>query len=108
MNQEYLDSLDIPRQQAVRELTELIRQYYPTVSFEITPGWDDPHGTYILATVDTDDPDEVTDLVLERELALQIDEGIPVYVLPLRTPERVAELLRQQQRQSILPPSLPA
>lgn len=99
--------LEPRQQQAVTELIDMIKQRYPTASFEVGPGPENPEATHIIVTVDIDDPDEVTDLVLERELELQIDEGIPVYVIPIHTPERVAELLRQQ-RQAILPPSLPA
>jgi hypothetical protein len=35
------------------------------------------------------------DLVIKRMLELQIDEGIPVYVIPMRTAERVAALRQQ-------------
>ena len=52
--------------------------------------------THITTTVDLDDPDEVVDLVIERMLELQIDEGLPVYVIPIRTAERVAALRQQQ------------
>jgi len=98
--QDYLSRLDLPRQQAVAELTGLIKRRYPTASFAIGPGEDDPCGTHITATVDLDDPDEVTDLVIERELEYQIELGVPVYVIPIRTPERVAKLRREQARQS--------
>lgn len=97
MSKEYMHSLDPQRQQAIAELTELVKQHYPTTSFEIGPSEDDPDVTHITATVDIDDPDEVVDLVIDRMLELQIDEGVPVYVIPIRTPERVAAL-RQHQR----------
>jgi hypothetical protein len=51
-------TLDPRRQHAVTELTELVRQRYPTASFEIGPGEDDSEATRITATVDLDDPDE--------------------------------------------------
>jgi hypothetical protein len=95
----YLQTLDPRRQQAVMELTEMVKQHYPTASFEIGPSEEDPDVTHITASVDIDDPEEVTDLTIERELELQIEEGIPVYVIPIRTPERVAALLRQQRKQ---------
>jgi hypothetical protein len=98
MSKEYLQTLDPRRQQAVVELTEMVTQRYPTASFEIGPSEEDPDVTHITASVDIDDPEEVTDLTIERELELQIEEGIPVYLIPIRTPERVAALLRQQQR----------
>lgn len=106
MSKEKAWRLEPRQQQAVTELIDMIQQRYPTASFEVGPGPENPEATHIIVTVDIDDPDEVTDLVIERELELQIDEGIPVYVIPIHTPERVAELLRQQKRQSMLPPSL--
>jgi hypothetical protein len=45
-----------------------------------------------------DDPDEMTDLTIERELAL-LDAGIPVDVIPLRTPNREAALMRQMEQE---------
>jgi hypothetical protein len=91
---------DIPRMRAaVAELQERIRSRYPTATFAVGGGWDDPDGVYITATVDLDDPDEVIDLIVERLLELQIDEGLPVYVIPTRTPERVAAMLEERRAQ---------
>src|SRR5579871_615628 len=67
---------------AIRELEELIARRYPLATFEVGQG-DDPAGTYLIATVDLDDPDDVMDLVIDRLLELQIDQSLPVYVLPL-------------------------
>jgi len=95
------------RQQAVNELIGLIRAHYPDASYAVGPGQDDPWSTYITAMVDLDDPDVVTDLTIERELELQIEVGIPVYVIPIRTPERAAKVLRQMEwlRPSVSPTS---
>ena len=65
-----------------------------------------PEVTHLTTTVDVDDPDEVVDLVIDRMLELTIDEGIPVYVIPIRTPERVATL-RQEERTRRHPPAVP-
>ena len=73
---------------AVAELQWLIKQQHPSATFDVTLG-EDPDGTYIWTTVDTDDPDTVLDSVVDRLLELQIDEGLPVHVIPIRTPERV-------------------
>ncbi len=43
---------------------------------------------------------EVVDLVIDRMLELQLAHGIPVYLIPIRTPERVAALQRQRRRRS--------
>jgi hypothetical protein len=91
-------NLDARMQQAVDEMTEAIRQRYPEASFEISRGIDEPEQVHLWTTVDVDDPDEVLDLVLERLLEMEIDEGIPLYVIPIRTPERIAEERRRAPR----------
>lgn len=103
--------LDPARRAAVDELIDLIAQRHPGATFTVAPGEDDPSGTYITAIVDTDDPDEVLDLVIDRMLELQIEQGVPVYVVPVRTPERLARLLEKHswpRRSHLAPlPSLP-
>jgi hypothetical protein len=49
--------------------------------------------------VDVDDPDEVLDLVTDRLLELQLDEGIPIFVVPVHTPERISHTMRQVRQQ---------
>ena len=82
-------------QQAVDELRQRIETRYPGAIIEVGPGGDDSVGTYIVATVDLDDPDEVLDFVIDRVLAFQIDDRLPIHVVPIRTPERVARLRQQ-------------
>ncbi len=82
-------------QQALGELEGLIRQRYPTATFRVSHG-EDPDGLYLKATVDIEDTDEVADVFMERLLQLQIDEDLPVYVVPLRPPKRVAQTLRSR------------
>ena len=44
----------------------------------------------ILATVDVDDTDVVVDVYIDRLLTLQIEDGLPLYVVPRRLhPQRV-------------------
>jgi hypothetical protein len=81
---------------AVDELEALIRSRYPSATFTVGPATDEPDAVHIIATVDLDDPDEVVDLVIDRMLELQIDEGLPVYVIPIRTPERRAAMLARR------------
>lgn len=78
-----LSDADPQMQRALAELRELIRQHYPTATFQITHG-DDPEGTYLLAIVDVADPDAVVDVFIERLLEWQIEAELPVYVIPLR------------------------
>lgn len=82
---------------AVAELQEMIRVRYPQASFTVAPG-EDPVGIYVTATVDVEDTDEVFDLVVGRLLELQVDEGLPVHVLPVRPVERVLTELRAGQQ----------
>lgn len=97
MTKEYLLSLEPRRQQAVSELTGMIKAHYPTVSFVVAPGIDDELATHITATVDLDDPDEVMDVIIDRLVELQVEEELPISVIPIRTPERVAALARERR-----------
>lgn len=74
---------------ALDELRSVIRERYPEAQFEVARGHDEPENIHLVTTVDVDDPDEVVDLVIDRLLELQVEERIPVYVIPLHTPERV-------------------
>ncbi|ETW96524.1 MAG: hypothetical protein ETSY2_46225 [Candidatus Entotheonella gemina] len=76
-------------QSAVAELQALIRHYYPGAAFEETHG-EDPEGTYLMATVDVEDTDDVVDVYIERLLELQIDEGLSIYVVPIRPLEHIS------------------
>ena len=88
MKAEQLD-LSTPRMQAaIEELQRLIQQHYPEATFQVEPG-DDPTGMYVLATVDVEDTDVVVEVYIDRLLELQIDEGLAVYVLPVRPLARV-------------------
>jgi hypothetical protein len=54
--------------------------------------------------VDIVDTDEVTALVGDRLVELQVDEGLQLYVTPLRPVERVVAQLRE--REAATPPAL--
>ncbi len=92
--------------QAVSLLQAMILERYPTATFEVLPG-DDPKGTYVWATVDVDDPDQVLDVVLDRLLDLQVEERLPVHVIPIRTPERVQADVKARQLRKRLHPRRP-
>jgi hypothetical protein len=82
MPAEDADTLTLRLQRAVDELQRLIRQVDPLATFQVAPG-EDPTGIYVLATVDVEDTERVMDTYMDRLLTLQIDEGLPLYVLPL-------------------------
>jgi hypothetical protein len=79
----------------VQELEELIRKLYPSTTFQVTRAEDDPQAVHLYATVDVEDTDAVVDLVIERLITLQVDEAVPVHVIPLRTPQARAAVLKQ-------------
>lgn len=81
---------------AIHELQDVITSQFPTTTFELIQSPDDPDSLHLLAIADVDDPDEVDDLVVERVVALQGEEGISLHVIPLRTPERIEEALASQ------------
>ncbi len=82
-------------QVAIAEMREFILERFPEATFRAFVG-DEPLGVYLATTVDVDDPDELFDMVIDRVLDLQIEQGIPLHVLPLQTPERNAKMLAEQ------------
>src|SRR5687768_10875415 len=100
MSHEQLQATDPRVSRALNELADLVRGTYPQATFQVTPAEDDPAIVHLLTRVDVDDPEEVADLVMDRMIQLQVDEGLPIYVIPLRTPERSAALREAQKRQS--------
>ncbi len=83
--------------QAVAELQAMIMTRYPEATFAVWEG-EDPIGTYLTATVDVPDTDAVTDLVIERLIAMQVEEELPVYVIPVRPIARIQAARRQQEQ----------
>lgn len=111
MSAERLQSTpESPNSRAMDELQGMIRARYPSTEFRIRPGVDDPETTYLVATVDVDDPDEVLDLVLDRLIQMQVNEGLPISLLPIHTPERVERTRRQVSDRQVFKttPALPA
>lgn len=107
MSAEQLRPLDPHAQRAVEELQGLIQEHYPAATFAVQRGEDDPAAIHLLATVDLDDTDAVLDLVIERMMAFQIEEQLPVYVIPIRPVERVHALLTAAQARPVAGVSLP-
>jgi hypothetical protein len=73
---------------AASELQEATAVRYPDATFELTSG-DDPAGLYLIPIVDVRDTEEVAEIVADRLLELQVDEGLSVYVFPIRPLARV-------------------
>lgn len=95
-------------QAALAQLQERLQAQYPQATFSIVHG-DDPEGVYLVVTVDIEDTDAVLDVVIEDLFHLQVEELLPVYVIPALPLTRVAEQLRARvnRREASLPPLLP-
>ena len=91
-------------EEAVHELQRLITARFPQAAFVIEEGVD-PKGIYLVTTVDIADTDEVIAVIGDRLVELQVNEGLPVYVTPLRPIERVVAQLRE--REATTPSPLP-
>lgn len=79
---------------AVTELEGLITGHYPEATFEVSEG-EDPEGVYLTATVDTDDLTTVLEVVGDRLVDMQVEQGLPLYVVPTRPLSRVLDELQQ-------------
>jgi hypothetical protein len=109
MKIEQASTLEPKLQDAVDELASMIAARYPSAAFRVSHH-PDGAGTVLLdAIVDMDDTEPVNDLILERMEQLRLDEGVPILVIPLRTPERIARLREAMQAawQSTVPAALP-
>ncbi len=91
-------------QAAIAGMKAFILERFPEATFRAFVG-DEPLGVYLATTVDVDDPDELLDVVIERVLDLQVEQGIPLHVLPLRTPERNAKMIAEQANTALGAPS---
>ena len=96
MKQERPIPLTPAMEQAVNELQGIISERFPQASFVVEEGFD-PKGVYLVTTVDIADTDEVIDVVGDRLVELQVDEGLPIYVTPLRPIQRVIAELRERK-----------
>ena len=91
--------------EALHELKGLITAHFPQAAFVVEEGFD-PEGVYLVTTVDIADTDDVIAVVGDRLVEMQVEEGLPVYVTPLRPLERVVAELRKQEAPTP-PASLP-
>jgi hypothetical protein len=96
------DPIDPRMQAAIEELQGTILARYPETIFDV--GEPDEYGVvFMRAVVDVDDPDEVTAIVIDRPVDLLVEDGLPLYVIAVRTPERsAAEWQRQRDARRIL------
>jgi hypothetical protein len=98
MSNEQPLELDERTKTAIAELEGTIKERYPSAQFEVTRAADDARILHLITTVDVDDPDEVGDLVIDRVAELVAEEGLPIHVIPIRTPERILADLQARPR----------
>ena len=85
-------------EEVIDEMKERILSRFPSTTFEMYQG-EDPVGIYLVAIVDTDDLEEVNQLFSSRIVDIQVDEGIALFVITERTPERNAAVVAEQERE---------
>ena len=82
-----------PRMQAaIDELQVLVRRAHPEAQFRLSRDPDDSEAVHLIAVLDVDDTDLVVDEVIDRMMQLQIEDELPIFVIPVRTPEREAAM----------------
>ncbi len=91
MTTEDQNNLSAQMQTAIDKLRTAVHRQYPNATFRVARAQDDPDSVHLVATVDIDDPDEVVDLVIDRVLDYQLEQGLPVHVIPVRPLTRVLE-----------------
>ncbi len=84
---------------AIEELKGLVREHYPDATFRVTRSPEDRKTVLLKPVVDVDDRDEVMDVVIDRLVALQSEQHLPIFVVPIR-PRARREAIRQAMKQA--------
>ena len=101
MNAERVPEIGPRMQTALDELKGIIRGRYPDAEFSVGPSPDDLAVVHLRTVVDVADKEELVDLVIDRMMQMQIEDKLPVFVIPVRPPKRVQELLRAPRRRGL-------
>ncbi|RIK45723.1 MAG: hypothetical protein DCC58_05535 [Chloroflexi bacterium] len=67
---------------AIDELRSLILLRFPEATFHVEHGIDDPEAIHLVTTIDSDDAVDLLEYVLDRQMQMQIEEGIPIFIIP--------------------------
>ena len=89
------DENDPQIQAALAELKQRILERFPDTTFTVSLG-EDPIGIYLYPEVDIEDLDQVRQPITERLVDMQVEEGLPIHVVPEWPPER-SRAYREQQ-----------
>jgi hypothetical protein len=100
---------------AIAEIKRLILQHYPDATFRVESGIDDPKAIHLVTIIDFEDTFDVLERVSERMMQIQINRGVPIFVIPMRPNERTLQMLFEsrpapgiQWDDEALTPSAPA
>ena len=94
-------------QRAVDELRSMIQEQYPSATFRVGPSPEDPAVIHLTATVDVEDTDAVLDVVNDRMREIQIEDRLPLFVIPVRPAERVIAMRRAVTNEQHVGPQTP-
>jgi hypothetical protein len=84
MTAERASEITLRMQQAIDELKDMIQARYPAARFRVDHSLDDPCIVHLVALVDIEDTDAVMDVVVDRMMELQIEDHLPLFVVPVR------------------------
>ncbi|HLI51474.1 MAG TPA: hypothetical protein VKU87_06730 [Thermomicrobiaceae bacterium] len=95
MTQDQLPTEDTAIATAITELKALILQRFPDACFSVVYREDAP-GTRLRVIIDGADvqSDDVLDVVVDKLFEVQVEQGLPVYVIPIQPLSRLPEQIR--------------
>jgi hypothetical protein len=85
--------------EALEELKDMVRRRYPDATFRVARSPENPETVLLKPVVDVADRDEVMDVVIDGLVELHSVEQLPLFVVPVRTPER-NEAIRQAMKEA--------
>jgi hypothetical protein len=93
-----LSFLMTPEMEAgIEEMKRVISACFPDATFEVDYGEEPAVGVYLFATFDHEHMGEALDCFIDRLVDLQVDEGLRLYVTPVRPAPRSREMTRRQK-----------
>lgn len=92
MTQDQLSTEDAAVKAAITELKSLVLQRFPDAQFSVVYR-DDPPGMRLRVIIDSADvqSDDVMDVVVDKLFEVQVEQGLPVYVIPVQPLSRLPE-----------------
>jgi hypothetical protein len=85
---------------AAEELKGIIRARYPDAQFRLSRDPNQQRSWLLWTTVDVDDPEEVSNLVVDREVDMLAEEHIPLHVIVVEGGAGPAQSRPEQARRA--------